>query len=244
LSTAAKSLVFALRVLDFLQDLQEKQRDDEQTRTADLISLRVIHQGLPRVANLAFPSWLLCSGLLPVEPYCVPGGIRVVSEVHRSRVAGPFANRIRNLDILGSLDTQVGNLTAARRLACSRPTASVTCVHMDHHVSVTLLRPRGESGLSPLSCARFSASSWMGMAQSMGDSSSGREAGTGNLADALSSMILSSLTTTSSAPRSQRFSTRDLIPDWALPGGAMARTGKSWLIMAIGPCLRSAAENA
>jgi hypothetical protein len=32
--TAAKSLVFALRVLGFLQDLQEKQRADERTRTA------------------------------------------------------------------------------------------------------------------------------------------------------------------------------------------------------------------
>jgi hypothetical protein len=35
--TAAKSLVFALRVLGFLQDLQEKQRADERTRTADLL---------------------------------------------------------------------------------------------------------------------------------------------------------------------------------------------------------------
>jgi hypothetical protein len=36
---------------------------------------------LPRVATPAFPSWLLCSGLLGVAPYCVPGGIRVVSGV-------------------------------------------------------------------------------------------------------------------------------------------------------------------
>src|SRR5215212_835079 len=39
--TAAKPLVSALRVLDFLRDLQEKKRADERTRTADLISLRV-----------------------------------------------------------------------------------------------------------------------------------------------------------------------------------------------------------
>ena len=36
--TAAKSLVFTPRVLDLLQDLQEKQRADERTRTADLES--------------------------------------------------------------------------------------------------------------------------------------------------------------------------------------------------------------
>jgi len=35
--TASKSLVFALRVLSFLQDLQVKSRADERTRTADLL---------------------------------------------------------------------------------------------------------------------------------------------------------------------------------------------------------------
>ena len=41
-STAAKPLVSALRVLDFLRYLQVKRRADERTRTAFLISLRVI----------------------------------------------------------------------------------------------------------------------------------------------------------------------------------------------------------
>jgi hypothetical protein len=50
--TAAKSLVFALRVLGFLQDLQEKQRADERTRTAYPCSLRVCGQRLLSVAGV------------------------------------------------------------------------------------------------------------------------------------------------------------------------------------------------
>jgi hypothetical protein len=49
--TAAKSLVFALRVLGFLQDLQEKQRADERTRTAYPCSLGVITQVLQGYAG-------------------------------------------------------------------------------------------------------------------------------------------------------------------------------------------------
>src|SRR5215212_4853575 len=49
--TAAKSLVFALRVLGFLQDLQEKRRADERTRTAYPCSLRVITQALQGCAQ-------------------------------------------------------------------------------------------------------------------------------------------------------------------------------------------------
>jgi len=52
--------------------------------------------GLPKVANTAFLSRFLFSGLPCVAPYCAPGGVRVVSEVHRSRVAGPFANQIHD----------------------------------------------------------------------------------------------------------------------------------------------------
>jgi hypothetical protein len=46
-------------------------------------SLRVITQalqGLHSLANAAFLSPFLCSGLLRVAPYCAPGGIRVVSK--------------------------------------------------------------------------------------------------------------------------------------------------------------------
>jgi hypothetical protein len=46
--TAAKPLVFALRVLGFLRYLQEKKRADERTRTAYPCSLRVITQALQR----------------------------------------------------------------------------------------------------------------------------------------------------------------------------------------------------
>ena len=42
-------------------------------------------RGLHEVANPAFLSRFLCSGLLRVAPYCVPGGIRVVSTAPRSR---------------------------------------------------------------------------------------------------------------------------------------------------------------
>jgi hypothetical protein len=38
-------------------------------------------RGVQGVANPAFLSDFLCSGLLGVAPYCVPGGIRVVSGV-------------------------------------------------------------------------------------------------------------------------------------------------------------------
>jgi hypothetical protein len=57
-------------------------RADERTRTADLLQLRVITQalqGVQRCANHAFLSSFLSSDLPNVAPYCVPGGIRVVS---------------------------------------------------------------------------------------------------------------------------------------------------------------------
>ena len=82
-------------------------------------------------------------------------------QVRRLHVAGPFSS------------------TGAEGLG-RRPFARQT----DYQVSVTLLKPRGESGSSPLRRARFSASNWMGVAQSIGDNSSGSEPGNGNLADA------------------------------------------------------------
>ena len=36
-------------------------------------------RGVHRLASPPFLGGFLCSGLLPVAPYCVPGGIRVVS---------------------------------------------------------------------------------------------------------------------------------------------------------------------
>src|SRR5919202_5626719 len=58
------------------------------------------------------------------------------------------------------------------------------CRSRFHQVSVTLLSPRGASGSSPFRRARFSASSWMGMAQRIGECPLGREPGRGNLAEA------------------------------------------------------------
>ncbi len=57
----------------------------EQTPMADLISLRVTNrvlQGFARAYKSPYLSGLLFSGLLRVAPYCVPGGVRVVSGVH------------------------------------------------------------------------------------------------------------------------------------------------------------------
>jgi hypothetical protein len=54
-------------------------RADERTRTADLISLRVIGQALQGFANAAYLEAFPFPALLRVAPYCVRGGIRVVS---------------------------------------------------------------------------------------------------------------------------------------------------------------------
>jgi hypothetical protein len=46
---------------------------------------------LPRVANAAYLEWFPFPALLRVAPYCVRGGIRVVSGSDEFRVAGSFA---------------------------------------------------------------------------------------------------------------------------------------------------------
>ena len=84
LATAANPRTSLPRSSLFSSHLQGKRRADERTRTADLVSLRVIHQALQWVHVLANPASLrgfLCSGLLRVAPYCVPGGVRVVSGI-------------------------------------------------------------------------------------------------------------------------------------------------------------------
>src|SRR5215218_2745707 len=53
--------------------------------TAFLLQLRVITQALQGFANPTYLSRFLCSGLLRVAPYCVAGGIRVVSTISRIR---------------------------------------------------------------------------------------------------------------------------------------------------------------
>src|SRR5215211_6626633 len=69
------------RTYVFLQ-IATKPRADEQTRTADLISLRVIIHALQELANPAYLSRFLFSGLPRIAPYCATGGIRVVSAAH------------------------------------------------------------------------------------------------------------------------------------------------------------------
>jgi hypothetical protein len=76
---------------------RRRRRADERARSADLLirSVRSVVaercRGLPRVANPAYLSRFLFYGLPCVAPYCVPGGVRVVSEVRALPVAGSFA---------------------------------------------------------------------------------------------------------------------------------------------------------
>jgi uncharacterized membrane protein YedE/YeeE len=49
-------------------------------------------RGLQKLANPAFLGGFLFSGLLSVAPYCVPGGIRVVSIEGRLRWVLPTAD--------------------------------------------------------------------------------------------------------------------------------------------------------
>lgn len=58
--------------------------------------------------------------------HCI--ALPVVSEVHRSRFAGPFANQIRDLDVLGALHARVARgLAAPRKRVIARPMAFATC---------------------------------------------------------------------------------------------------------------------
>jgi hypothetical protein len=47
--------------------------------------------GVQRNVNPAYLEGFPFPALLRVAPYCIPGGVRVVSEVHRLRVAGSYA---------------------------------------------------------------------------------------------------------------------------------------------------------
>jgi hypothetical protein len=63
--------------------LQVKKRADERTRTAFLISSYecavMCCRGVQGIANAAYLEGFPFPALLSVAPYCVPGGIRVVS---------------------------------------------------------------------------------------------------------------------------------------------------------------------
>jgi hypothetical protein len=85
-STALPYLTFYLQNSTFW-------RADERTRTADLISLRVIGQVLQGIANCPYLSRFLFPGLLRVAPYCGPGGIR-------STCSPQFANSKKDISRL------------------------------------------------------------------------------------------------------------------------------------------------
>jgi hypothetical protein len=76
-------------------------RADERTRTADLISLRVIGhvlQGLAQECKSPYLSRFLFSRLPRVAPYCVPGGISVYQHHPRIdlRLRIPFARPLES----------------------------------------------------------------------------------------------------------------------------------------------------
>src|SRR5215207_5776625 len=77
-------------------------RADERTRTADLISLRVIGQALQGVANAAYLEGFPFPALLRVAPYYVPGDIRAVSE-NGGLGAAAFADQIRRVRLRRSM---------------------------------------------------------------------------------------------------------------------------------------------
>jgi hypothetical protein len=82
--TAAKSLVFALRVLGFLRDLQEKQRADERTRTADLLITSEKYggaghcSGLLWLAESSYLSGIFFTGLHTIAEHCALGDVEVM----------------------------------------------------------------------------------------------------------------------------------------------------------------------
>jgi hypothetical protein len=81
---AAKSLVFALRVLGFLRDLQEKQRADERTRTADLLITSEKYggaghcSGLLWLAESSYLSGIFFTGLHTIAEHCALGDVEVM----------------------------------------------------------------------------------------------------------------------------------------------------------------------
>jgi hypothetical protein len=78
---------------------------------------------LPEVANTAYLKGFLFSGLPCVAPYCVPGGVRLVSRVSGLRVVGSIADQFHVLNILCSLHAQ---LMDRKRLAATGSPDSVS----------------------------------------------------------------------------------------------------------------------
>lgn len=63
---------------------------------------------LQGIANAAYLRVFFYSALLHVAPYCVPGGIKMVSEVRGSHVSGYLASQPRDREFLGSFYAGVG----------------------------------------------------------------------------------------------------------------------------------------
>jgi hypothetical protein len=100
-------------------------------------------RGLHKVANPPYLSGFLCSGLLRVAPYCVPGGVRVVSSDVSFQV---LAGSIGGLKLVRALiRTPRGETTRGRRIRDS-PTAADRDLDLtsgDYRLFRTLTTPSG-----------------------------------------------------------------------------------------------------
>ena len=98
-SKRSQQLTEGFTLSEYSAYLSRLWRADERARTAHLPSLRVIIRAFLEYAGncrcrifrgVPFPALLL------VAPYCVPGGVRVVSGGRGSGIAGSLVNQIRN----------------------------------------------------------------------------------------------------------------------------------------------------
>jgi hypothetical protein len=98
LGTADKAPYTCTGSILFLWVLQVKKRADERTRTADLISLRVIGHTLHGCAavctlRISMGVSFLCIAACSTE-FCAPGGVRVVSSSDNDAPSGSVADAV------------------------------------------------------------------------------------------------------------------------------------------------------
>jgi hypothetical protein len=90
--TAANPSIIPLALFSFLQDLQEKQRADERTRTANVISLRVITQALHGFARGCKARISKGVSFLRLDPCCTVLRSRWCQSGIRTTCSPEFAN--------------------------------------------------------------------------------------------------------------------------------------------------------
>jgi hypothetical protein len=98
--TAAKPSIIPLGPFIFLQDLQEKQRADERTRTANVISLRVITQALHGFARGCKARISKGVSFLRLDPCCTVLRSRWCQSGIRTTCSPEFANSKKSVSRL------------------------------------------------------------------------------------------------------------------------------------------------